>query len=192
MDYVVCGHFYGKAKLSLAITVWEWFIGMTPFTHCHGDTQEQGQKSHPYRNRSYQKYVSGEETRSETYRDRTQDGTVLQQEIRCIQQRLLRSVQNGSSLPTEGSLDNTTHTIMMLKFNSFFSWRESHDIKLIRSPVLQGYNMMNSGPKRSAGEVVCLAHPIIKNKKQISPAMPEESLNYPSNLSVENITKLMS
>ena len=46
MDYVVYRHLYGEAKLSLAIMVWERFLGMMPFTHCHGETQEQGQKSH--------------------------------------------------------------------------------------------------------------------------------------------------
>ena len=65
----------------------------------------------------------------------------------------------------------------MFKLNSFLSRWESDDIRLITIPVLQGYNIMNSGQRRSVGDVVCFVHPIIKNKKQISPAMLEERLN---------------
>lgn len=76
MDDVVCKPFHAEAELPLVIVVWRWLSAMTSLTCCHGDTQEQGQKSPQDSNVSYRdqprKYVGGKETRSETYGDRIQ------------------------------------------------------------------------------------------------------------------------
>lgn len=56
---------------------------------------------------------------------------------------LLMPVQKRSSLP-KGASSKMQHTqLKMCILCSFISWWESHDLELIRIPVLEGFNIIN-------------------------------------------------